>query len=64
MKKAVIFTIVSVFIIATSALAMAGSETGDSDMKTGDPSTLPLGMGPQGDEQRIYNYVRCVRTAD
>ncbi|MFH1480914.1 MAG: DUF1566 domain-containing protein [Pseudomonadota bacterium] len=32
-----------------------------SDPKTGDPSQWPNGLGPQSDEIRIYNYVRCVR---
>jgi len=32
-----------------------------SDPKTGDPSRWPEGRGPQGDEVRIQNYVRCVR---
>lgn len=32
-----------------------------SDLKAGDPSAFALGLGPQGDEQVIYNYVRCVR---
>lgn len=32
-----------------------------SDPKAGDPSKWPNGLGPQGDEIRIYNYVRCVR---
>jgi hypothetical protein len=32
-----------------------------SDLKSGDPSQLPVGQGPQGDVQSIYNYVRCVR---
>jgi hypothetical protein len=32
-----------------------------SDQKSGDPSQLPVGMGPQGDVQSIYNYARCVR---
>ena len=31
------------------------------DMKSGAPSTLPQGRGPQGDVMRICNYVRCVR---
>jgi hypothetical protein len=35
-----------------------------SDLKTGDPASFPLGMGPQGDVQRIYNYARCVRGGD
>ncbi len=35
-----------------------------SDPKTGDPSSYPVyGHGPQGDVQRVYNYVRCVRSA-
>ncbi len=32
-----------------------------SDPKSGDPSDWPGGLGPQSDEIRIYNYVRCVR---
>ncbi len=32
-----------------------------SDPKSGDPKQWPNGKGPQGDEIRIYNYVRCVR---
>ena len=32
-----------------------------SDPKSGDPSKIPTGRGPQGDVVRIYNYVRCVR---
>ncbi|MCK5471348.1 MAG: DUF1566 domain-containing protein, partial [Cyclobacteriaceae bacterium] len=32
-----------------------------SDPKVGDPANWPHGFGPQGDEIRIYNYVRCVR---
>ena len=31
------------------------------DPKTGDPSQLSQGRGPQGDVVRIYNLVRCVR---
>jgi hypothetical protein len=34
-----------------------------SDPKTGDPAQFPHGRGPQGDVIRIFNYVRCVRTA-
>ncbi|MCP4182616.1 MAG: DUF1566 domain-containing protein, partial [Hyphomicrobiales bacterium] len=34
-----------------------------SDPKTGEPSDYPEGHGPQKDEIRIYNYVRCVRDA-
>ncbi len=32
-----------------------------SDPKTGDPSRYPQGRGPQGDDIRIMNFVRCVR---
>jgi hypothetical protein len=32
-----------------------------SDPKGGDPARYSRGLGPQGDEIRIYNYVRCVR---
>ncbi len=32
-----------------------------SDPKSGDPARFPYGRGPQGDDIRIYNYVRCVR---
>jgi len=32
-----------------------------SDPKSGDPSRYAGGLGPQGDEIRIYNYVRAVR---
>lgn len=34
-----------------------------SDPKSGDPSLFPQGRGPQGDEVRIFNLVRCVRDA-
>jgi len=32
-----------------------------SDPKSGDPSDWPDGLGPQSDEIRIRNFVRCVR---
>jgi hypothetical protein len=32
-----------------------------SDPKSGDPADWEGGFGPQGDEIRIYNYVRCIR---
>lgn len=35
-----------------------------SDPKIGDPADFPEGNGPQGDAQRIYNFVRLVRDAD
>lgn len=31
-----------------------------ADIKSGNPSQLPIGHGPQGDAMRIYNYARCV----
>ena len=35
-----------------------------SDPKTGDAGSYPTwGHGPQGDVRRVYNYVRCARTA-
>lgn len=37
----------------------AGAVRGDP--KSGDPGKFPDGLGPQADEIRIYNYVRCVR---
>ncbi|MFT6995962.1 MAG: hypothetical protein ACJA1P_002708 [Maribacter sp.] len=33
-----------------------------SDPKTGDPADWPKGHGPQGDAQRINNYIRLVRS--
>ncbi len=35
-----------------------------SDPKSGDPSNYSNGKGPQGDEIRILNFVRCVRGGD
>ena len=35
-----------------------------SDPKSGDPARYPTGRGPQGDDIRIYNYVRAVRDAN
>jgi ribonuclease BN (tRNA processing enzyme) len=35
-----------------------------SDPKEGDPRRWPNGLGPQSDEIRIFNYVRCVRGGD
>ena len=32
-----------------------------SDLKSGDPSQLPIAQGPQGDIQNTYDYARCVR---
>ncbi|WP_320170629.1 DUF1566 domain-containing protein [Maridesulfovibrio sp.] len=35
-----------------------------SDPKSGDPDAYSSGRGPQGDDIRIYNYVRCVAGGD
>jgi hypothetical protein len=35
-----------------------------SDPKEGNPANFPQGRGPQGDNIRIFNYVRCVRDAN
>jgi len=35
-----------------------------SDPKIGGPADYPQGNGPQGDAQRIYNFVRLVRDAE
>ncbi|NQV36470.1 MAG: DUF1566 domain-containing protein [Candidatus Marinimicrobia bacterium] len=35
-----------------------------SDPKVGNPTDWPNGFGPQGDDVRIYNYVRAVRDVD
>lgn len=37
----------------------AGSQR--ADPKIGNPAAYPQGFGPQGDDVRIANYVRCVR---
>ncbi len=42
-------------------LDVHGAGAQRSDPKSGDPSKLGTGHGPQGDVQRIYNLVRCVR---
>lgn len=35
-----------------------------SDPKSGDPSKYASGMGPQGDDIRIFNYARAVRSIE
>ena len=45
----------------TELLDVHGAGSQRSDPKSGDPTRLPKGHGPQGDVQRIYNFVRCVR---
>ncbi len=42
-------------------LNVHGAGAQRSDPKSGDPDDWPYGHGPQGDEIRIYNHVRCVR---
>ena len=42
-------------------LNVHGAGAQRSDPKSGDPTAFPDGRGPQGDEIRILNYVRCVR---
>ncbi len=44
-------------------LNVHGAGAQRSDPKSGDPAEWPYGHGPQGDEIRIFNYVRCVRDA-
>jgi hypothetical protein len=44
-------------------LDVHGAGAQRSDPKSGDPAAFPYGRGPQGDQIRIYNYARCVRTA-
>lgn len=44
-------------------LNVHGAGAQRSDPKSGDPAQWPYGHGPQGDEVRIDNYVRCVRDA-
>jgi len=42
-------------------LDVHGAGAQRSDPKLGDPNDYPYGHGPQGDDVRIYNYVRAVR---
>ena len=42
-------------------LNVHGAGAQRSDPKSGNPANWPWGHGPQGDQVRIYNYVRCVR---
>ncbi len=46
---------------AVEAINVHGAGAQRSDPKTGDPAQFPQGRGPQGDDVRISNYVRCVR---
>ena len=46
----------------THAIDVHGAGCQRSDPKTGDPDDYPsLGNGPQGDVQRVFNFVRLVR---
>lgn len=47
----------------TTRMNVHGAGAQRSDPKSGNPADYEGGFGPQGDEIRIYNYVRCVRTA-
>ncbi|MBI1337110.1 MAG: DUF1566 domain-containing protein [Phycisphaera sp.] len=46
---------------AKQLLDVHGAGAQRADFKTGDPSKIPQGRGPQGDVMRIVNLVRCVR---
>jgi hypothetical protein len=47
-----------------NAIDVHGAGCQRSDPKDGDPDEYPnLGNGPQGDTQRVFNYVRLVRDA-
>ncbi len=48
----------------TTVIDVHGAGCQRSDPKDGDPSDYPTwGFGPQGDVQRVFNYVRLVRDA-
>ncbi|MGL1932780.1 MAG: DUF1566 domain-containing protein [Desulfotalea sp.] len=44
-----------------SLMDVHGAGSQRSDPKSGDPTLVPYGRGPQGDVLRINNFVRCVR---
>ncbi len=44
-------------------LDVHGAGAQRAELKQGDPAQYPQGFGPQGDEVRIHNAVRCVRGA-
>ena len=49
----------------TNVIDVHGAGCQRSDPKDGDPNDFPSwGNGPQGDVQRVFNYVRLVRDAD
>ena len=43
-------------------LDVHGAGAQRSDPKTGDPASFPHGFGPQGDDIRVVNFARCVRS--
>jgi hypothetical protein len=46
----------------TTVIDVHGAGCQRSDPKDGDPADYPTwGFGPQGDVQRVFNYVRLVR---
>jgi hypothetical protein len=45
----------------SSYMDVHGAGAQRCDVKSGNPSKLLRGRGPQGDVMRIYNYFRCVR---
>ncbi len=49
----------------TTVIDVHGAGCQRSDSKDGNPDDYPnWGFGPQGDVQRVYNYVRLVRTVE
>lgn len=48
----------------STLLDVHGAGSQRSDPKSGDASDYPQYFGPQGDEQRVYNYCRCMRNVD
>ncbi len=48
-------------IVANELINVHGAGAQRGDPKSGDPAAWSSGFGPQNDEIRIYNYVRCVR---
>lgn len=47
-------------IMTGTLMDVHGAGAQRSDLKSGDPSQLPVSQGPQGDVQSVYNYARCV----
>ena len=51
-------------IMNDTLMDVHGAVAQRSDPKTGNPDDYPKSLGPQGDIQRVFNYVRCVRSVD